>query len=89
MGHIGLEAERFWPADHLQKIDHVLPAVHAAPADLAFGRKALAMLLGDVAGLAESLRDRLLVRGGMGGPIMHAGRRIDAHDAGAVGCRCR
>ena len=61
--HVGLEAERFRPADHLQKLHHVLPAVHAAPADFALGGEALAMLLGDVAGFAEGLGDRLLVLG--------------------------
>ena len=38
-----------------------LPTVHAAPADLAFGGQPLAVVLGDLAGLAERLGDPLLV----------------------------
>ena len=39
------------------------PAMHAAPADLAFGGEPFAEVFGDVAGLAESLRDALGVAG--------------------------
>ena len=88
MRHVGLEAERFRPTDHLQKIHHVLPAVHAAPADLALGRKALAMLLGDIAGFAEGLarspsgsrRDCQPNRARRS--LNRCGRRL------TVGCRC-
>ncbi len=73
VGHVGLEAERLRAADQLQQLHHAAPAVHAAPADLALGRQPLAVLLGDVAGLAEGLGDPLLVAFRILGP----GARID------------
>ena len=39
--------------DHFQQLDIPLPAVHAAPADFAFGGEPFAELFGDVARLAE------------------------------------
>ena len=81
MRHVGLKTERLRPADGLQQFDHALPAVHAAPADLAFRRQPLAVGFGDVAGLAERLRDQLRVGGRVLRVLMDAGRRIDANDA--------
>ena len=54
--HVGLEADRLRPVDHLEQLDIPLPAVHAAPADLAFGREPLAVVLGDVARLRGTCR---------------------------------
>ena len=56
MGHVGLEAQRLRPVDHFQQFDHPPPTVHAAPADFAFGGQPLAVILGNVAGLAEGRR---------------------------------
>ena len=82
VGHVGLEAERLRAADQFQKLDHPPPTVHAAPADFALGGQPLAVILGDVAGLAEcvgdpaacSPRDRL-------SPVAGAAGRVDPHDA--------
>ena len=65
-----------------RRSDHVLPAVHPAPADFALRGEPLAMLLGDVAGFAEGLGDGFLALGGIGGPVVHAGRGIDPDHAG-------
>ena len=72
MRHVGLEADDAGAVGLLQRVHHGLPAVHAAPADLAFGGKALAIVLGDIAGLAPGLRDQLGVCGGVLGPIAGA-----------------
>ena len=45
----------------LQQLDHALPAVHAAPADLAFGGEPFAVILRRCRGLLESLGDPLRV----------------------------
>ncbi len=47
--------------DHFQKLHHPPPTVHAAPANLSFGGQPLAVVLGDVAGLAERVGDPLAV----------------------------
>ena len=56
VGHVGLEAERAGPVGQLQELHHPLPAVHAAPADFALGGEPLAVVVGDVARLAERRR---------------------------------
>ena len=60
--HVRLEAQCLRPIDHLQQLDHVLPAMHAAPADLPFRRQPFAVIFGNVARLRESLRDALRIR---------------------------
>ena len=55
--HVGLKAERLRTVHHLQQLDHVLPAMHAAPADFALGRQPLAVCFGDGAGFAEGFGD--------------------------------
>ncbi len=55
--------------------------MHAAPADLAFRRKPLAMIGGDVAGLAKGLRHLGGVAGRVLGPFSDTRRGIDAHDS--------
>ena len=42
VGHVRLEAESFGLSDFFEQVDHLLPAVHAAPADFAFGSEAFA-----------------------------------------------
>ena len=79
MGHVRLEAERLRPADTLEQIHHVFPAVHAAPADLAFGRKALPEALGHVASLGKSASDLRLVAFRILRPVRHAARGINPH----------
>ena len=70
------------PVHHLQQLDHPPPAVHAAPADFAFGGEAFAVVFGDVAGLAERLGDAASVfPAGSLRPVGGAGRRVDADDA--------
>ena len=76
--HVGLESDELRLADFLQQIDHVLPTVHAAPANLAFRREPFAVVLRDFAGFLEGLRDLLCVAFGIGGPVMDAGGGIDA-----------
>ena len=59
MGQVGLEAERLGHADLFEQVEHVLPRVHAGPADFAFGGEALAVVLGDLGRFAEGLGDLL------------------------------
>ena len=60
----------------------LLPAVHAAPADFAFGGQPFAVIFGDVAGFAERLGDRLrdCLRD-LAPNRPDAAGRVDAHDA--------
>ena len=67
--------------DHLQQLDVALHAVHAAPADLPFGRQPLAVVLGDRRGLLERLGDLLRVALRILRPLRRARRRVDADDA--------
>ena len=69
--------------------DHPLPAVHAAPADLAFRGEPLAVALGDVARLAERLGDPLRVALRIRRPVRRARRRVDADRRRTCGCRDR
>ena len=68
MGHVGLEAERLRAVDHLQQFEHAPPTMHAAPADFALRGEPLAVVLGDLACLAERLGDALLVALGIFAP---------------------
>ena len=61
VSHIGLEAECFGHADGFEEVEHVLPRMHAAPADFPLGREPLAVILRDRAGLPERSRDPLRV----------------------------
>ena len=51
----------FRAVDRFEQIHHLLPTVHAAPADFAFGGEPLAEVFGDVARFAERLGDQFLV----------------------------
>ena len=64
-----------------EQLDHAFPAMHAAPADFAFGGKAFAMIGGNIGGEAKRLGDALLITFGILEPIAGAARRIDADDA--------
>jgi hypothetical protein len=55
--------------------------VHAAPADLPFGREPLAEVASDLGRLLERPGDLLLVSVGVGGPLADAAGRVDADDA--------
>ena len=57
VGEVGLEAEGLRHTDALEDVEHVLPRVHASPADFAFGGKAFAVVLGDGGGLFEGVDD--------------------------------
>ncbi len=81
VGHVGLETKRFGPADGFEQLDHVMSAVHAAPADFAFGGEAFAELFGDVARLAERVGDALCVCFWIGGPIGRRAGGVDSHHA--------
>ena len=81
MSHVGLKAERLRPIHHFQQFHHVPPAMHAAPANFAFGGQPLAMFLGDGAGFAECLGDAHGVRQWILGPLGRTDGRIDAHHA--------
>ena len=62
VSQVGLKAERFGHVDRFQQIEHVLPRVHAGPADFAFGGEPFAVVVGDLGGFAERLGDLLRVR---------------------------
>ncbi len=44
VGHVGLEADGFGLADPFEQVHHRAPGVHAAPADLALGGEAFAVV---------------------------------------------
>ena len=72
-----------------QQLDLALHAVHAAPADLAFGREPLAELLRDIARLPERLGNLLRVARRILRPVRRARRRVDADDAVLADAECR
>ena len=79
---VGLEAERLRHADFFQQVEHVLPAVHAGPADLTFGGQAFAMVGCDLGCFAESVGDLGRVGFGIGPPFLDAELgRVDANAA--------
>lgn len=55
--------------------------MHAAPADLALGGKAFAVVGGDARGLGKSGGDFAGVLGGSGGPVVNTARGINADNA--------
>ena len=79
--HVGLEADGLGAVHHFEQLHVIAPAMHAGPADLAFGGEAFAEALGDGGGFAEGLGDAFGVGVGIFGPIGGAGGGIDAHDA--------
>ena len=79
--HVGLIAQRLRTIDHLEQLHHPLPTVHPAPADLAFRGEPLAMTIGDVAGLAEDIRDPSCVLSGSLRPVAGTRRRVDPNHA--------
>jgi hypothetical protein len=64
VGEVGLEAEGVRHADAFEDVEHVLPGVHAGPADFTFGGEALAVVGGDLGGLLEGVDDAGGVRFG-------------------------
>ena len=72
MRHVGLKTDDLWAVRPLQQVNHMFPAVHAAPADFALRREALAKAFGDIAGLRKSRGDELAVANRIGGPVLHA-----------------
>ena len=79
--HVGLEADDFGHVHGLEEVHHVLPAVHAAPADFAFGGEAFTGVFGDLTGFAEGLGDEFGDALGIGVPGFDAGGAVDADDA--------
>src|ERR1041385_5553255 len=61
VGHVGLEAKSGGTIHALKDIEHLLPTVHAAPADLSFSSQPLAHAFSDIASLIECLDDFSLV----------------------------
>ena len=55
VGEIGLEAERLRHANLFEKVENILPGMHPGPADLTFGSKPLAVVVGDLRRLAKGL----------------------------------
>ncbi len=85
MGQVGLETDRLGHAGGLEGVDHVLPGMHAAPADLALGGESLAVVGGHPAGFAEGLGDPGGVAGGVLGPVLDAVGGVDADDPAIAG----
>ena len=84
VGHVGLEAHHLGHAGLFQRLDHVLPGVHATPTDFALGGQTLTVVFGHLATLTESLGDELGVALGVFVPGGHRRGRIDAdHTVGA------
>src|SRR5262249_36622012 len=78
--HVRLETQGLWPADHLKQFGHTLPAMHSAPADLAFGGQPLAKIFCDITRFAKRLGDPTGVRGWILSPIRRACGGINSHD---------
>src|SRR5579883_1150634 len=79
MRHVRLEAKRLGPVNHLQQFHHAPPAMHPAPANFAFGRQSLTVVLGNLARLPKCLSDAPGVSGWIGGPFAGTRRRVDPH----------
>src|SRR5690606_14595967 len=82
MRHIGLEAD-VRPVYLLQCIEHRFPAVHAAPADFSFCRKAFAVVRSHVTCAAESFGNQLGTGYGVLRPLFYACCRVDTD---YIGC---
>ena len=82
MRHVRPEADDVRAVDHVQCLDHSLPAVHAAPADFTLRREALAKSVHQIAGFAKGSRDQSRIVGQNLRPGVDPAGRIDAHNAG-------
>src|SRR5690606_40306113 len=67
--------------DHLQKLHHVLPAVHSSPADLPFSCQSLAEAVSDLSSLLKCLSDQLGISFRILGPVRYAGSRVNTDHA--------
>ncbi len=61
VSQVALESKRTGHVGGFEKVQHVLPAVHAGPADFAFGRQTLTVSRSDNGGFSERCSDRLCV----------------------------
>ena len=77
MRHIGLETNCLRQPDHFQQFHVPPPALHAAPADLAFRRQPLAVACRDMPRLAERIGNNLRVARRVCGPGIDAGRGVN------------
>ena len=82
MGHIGLKADDARPIRQFQQLHHPPPTVHAAPADLAFGRQAFAEVLG--LGLSAYRRLVETVADAPGGVLFHCAAGKDRTGVGSA-----
>src|SRR6185436_17230597 len=77
MRHVGLVADHARHADLFEQVHVLAPGLHPAPADLALGEQVFAVILGDLARLAEGLGDPLGVADRVVLPVGHAAGGID------------
>ena len=66
-----MEAKGLGHADTFEDIQHVFPAVHAGPADFAFGSETFAVIGGDLGSFLEGGNDGGGVGGGVFAPFFH------------------
>src|SRR5205814_5361995 len=76
-----LQTQSTWPIDGFEQLGHPLPAVHTAPADLAFGREPLSEAFRDGACFAEGLRNAACISGRILRPFRRTARGIDPYNS--------
>src|SRR5580700_1071112 len=81
VGHVGLEAERSGTVHHFEKLSHVLPAMHATPANFSLCREPFAMALGNGTCFPKRLRDTFCISRWILDPVPWAGCRVDTDNA--------
>src|SRR5688572_11357997 len=81
MRHVGLVADHARHADLLEQVHVLAPGLHPAPADLALGEQVFAVILRDLAGLAEGLGDPFGVADRVLLPVGHTAGGVDANAA--------
>src|SRR5690606_42156039 len=80
MRHVGLETE-IWMVYFLQQVQHLLPAMHTAPANFTFRRNFFTKLSRCIAGFSKSLGNHLAVACRIRCPSIYSGSWVNPYYA--------
>src|SRR6266581_7133294 len=81
MCHVRLQTQRFRPIHQDEQLGHMLPAVHSAPADLAFCSQSFPVALCNRARFAEGFGDTFCITNGVLRPLRRTAGGINANDS--------